>query len=118
MSMCQAGTININSVDPSATIPGDVSTFLQVAFPTPFPPGSTVIVIPMVQTFNGSDTPGVRIANVTNVGFLIRMNELVALLGALSNGTHVVETIGWVAFAVCKPFVDIDVIDPDGNEPG
>ena len=32
----------------------------------------------MVQTFNGPDNPGVRLADVTTTGFKIRMNELVA----------------------------------------
>ena len=35
---------------------GVTSTFKLVEFPTPFPANSNVIVIPMVETFNGSAT--------------------------------------------------------------
>jgi hypothetical protein len=54
----------------------------------------------MVQTFKGQHTPGLRIANVTNIGFKIRINELVTKAGALSDGTHNTEVIGYVAFTV------------------
>lgn len=73
-----------------------------MTFPTPFPPNSHVIVIPMVQTFNGPDTPGVRIADVTTKGFRIRMNEVVVEGKALAprSGTHTKETIAWLATTV------------------
>ncbi|NET24321.1 hypothetical protein [Okeania sp. SIO1I7] len=102
MSMIQTGSIDLDSPGPSATQGGDLSLFTQVDFPTPFPEGTTVIVIPMVQTFNGPDNPGVRLAEVTTTGFKIRMNELVANGGqeALSDGNHTTETIGWVAYSV------------------
>ncbi|NEO90413.1 MAG: hypothetical protein F6K56_09240 [Moorea sp. SIO3G5] len=95
----QTGQINLNSPGPLETTNNDTSTFTEVFFPTPFPEGSDVIVIPMVQTFNGADTPGVRIADVTTEGFKFKMNELVrgGPRQALSDGGHTTETIGWIA---------------------
>lgn len=98
MSMIQTGVFNLDSTHPTAVASGNTSTFTEVHFPTPFPRNAKVVVIPMVQTFNGRDTPGLRIADVTSSGFKIRMNEIVSNTGALSDGTHVAETIGWVAF--------------------
>lgn len=98
----QAGTIQLKTDYPSATKNGDISTFTEVNFPTPFPQGSKVVVIPMVETFNGSDSPGLRIADVTTTGFKIRMNELVFNQGGkkvISDGAHYTETIGWMAFS-------------------
>jgi hypothetical protein len=98
-NLFQTGIISLGESSPSAlTI--DTSTFTQVNFPTPFPTGSRVIVIPMVQTFKGPHSPGLRIANVTNKGFKIRINELVTSKGALSDGVHNTEQIGYVAFTV------------------
>ena len=98
----QAGSVNLGSPGPVVTSGGNTSAFTMVNFPTPFPEGSKVVVIPMVQTFNGADTPGVRIADVTTTGFKFRMNELVADGGGtpLSDGGHTTETIGWVAFSL------------------
>ncbi|GAA1392340.1 hypothetical protein GCM10009639_23740 [Kitasatospora putterlickiae] len=98
--MIQTGTLQLNSTQPTALSGGGTSTFTQVTFPTPFPAGSEVIVIPFVQTFNGPDTPGLRIADVTVTGFKIRINELVGRGSALSDGPHTVETIGWIASTV------------------
>ena len=105
MATFQTGLINLGSTNPSELLSGNTSTFTQVNFPTPFPAGSKVIVVPMVQTFNGAHTPGLRIANVTNVGFMIRMNEVVCQQPGqptqpLSDGSHVNESIGYVAFTV------------------
>ena len=101
----QTGLIDLGSISPAELLDGNTETFTQVNFPTPFPAGSKVIVIPMVQTFNGAHTPGLRIANVTNVGFMIRINEVVCEPPGhpsypLSDGTHVNESIGYVAFTV------------------
>jgi hypothetical protein len=101
----QTGLINLDSTFPAELLDGNIATFTQVNFPTPFPAGSKVIVIPMVQTFNGAHTPGLRIANVTNEGFMIRINEVVCQppghpSAPLSDGTHVNEAIGYVAFTV------------------
>ncbi|NET08511.1 MAG: hypothetical protein F6K09_10700 [Merismopedia sp. SIO2A8] len=57
----------------------------------------------MVQTFNGYQTPGIRIAEVNQEGFLIRINELTVQNSdpnarSLSDGKHLKETIGWFAF--------------------
>ncbi|MEU1388104.1 MULTISPECIES: hypothetical protein [unclassified Nonomuraea] len=99
MSMIQTGVLDLDSTHPVATTGGDTSTFTQVTFPTPFPAGSRVIVIPFVQTFNGPETPGLRIADVTPHGFRIRINEILA--GATkSDGLHARETIGWLAATV------------------
>ncbi|MFC6100011.1 LecA/PA-IL family lectin [Olivibacter domesticus] len=96
----QVGVIDLVSDKPSATKVGDDSTFITVTFPKPYPVGSQVVVVPEVQTFNGPDTPGLRISQVTNTGFKIRMNELVAYAKPLSGGEHNVEKIAWVAFLI------------------
>ncbi|GHE39025.1 hypothetical protein GCM10017673_46790 [Streptosporangium violaceochromogenes] len=102
MSMIQTGTIQLNSNSPVETTGGDLSTFTRVIFPTPFPAGSKVIVLPFVQTFNGPETPGLRIADVTNEGFSIRLNEVLlsAVRNIKSDGTHAAETVGWLASTV------------------
>ncbi|WP_331772773.1 hypothetical protein OG948_55855 (plasmid) [Embleya sp. NBC_00888] len=100
MSMFQTGVLDLDSKSPLAEIGGDTSTFTRVTFPTPFPAGTTVIVIPAVQTFNGPQTPGLRIANVTKDGFLIRLNEVYATATAKSDGLHTTETVGWIATTV------------------
>ncbi|MFJ6013085.1 hypothetical protein [Streptomyces sp. NPDC092952] len=98
--MTQTGTLQLSSSSAVALKGGDTSTFTQVTFPSPFPRGSTVIVVPFVQTFAGPDTPGLRIADVTVTGFKIRMNELAGSGKALSDGTHTSETVGWIASTV------------------
>ncbi|MCX4660446.1 hypothetical protein [Streptomyces uncialis] len=100
MSAIQTGKLQLNSTRPVATTGGDTSTFTQVTFPAPFPAGSTVIVTPFVQTFNGPDTPGLRIADVTPTGFKIRINELHASGKVTADGTHTEETVGWIAATV------------------
>ncbi|MFG2395452.1 hypothetical protein ACGFYF_42475 [Streptomyces lavendulae] len=97
MSMIQTGVLDLDSTSPLEERSGNTSTFTRVTFPTPFPAGATVIVIPAVQTFNGSQTPGVRIANVTTDGFHIRFNEVYATAIAKSDGLHTTETVGWIA---------------------
>lgn len=101
----QTGVINLGSAKGVALAPNDTSTFTQVTFPKPFPDGSKVLVVPMTQTFHGPNTPGLRIAEVTNTGFKIRMNELVGdsdgkTHTALADGLHDPETIGWAAFTI------------------
>ncbi|MER8044762.1 hypothetical protein [Streptomyces sp. NPDC094032] len=99
MSMIQTGRIELNSTHPVATVGGDTSTFTQVTFPTPFPAGSSVVVLPLTQTFNGPETPGIRVHDVTVTGFKIRFNELNG--GAFrSDGLHATETVGWLATTV------------------
>ncbi|MGW3955241.1 hypothetical protein ACWEKM_30865 [Streptomyces sp. NPDC004752] len=99
MSLIQTGKIDLNSTNAVETTGGNTSTFTQVTFPAPFPPGSQVVVLPLTQTFNGPETPGIRIHDVTTTGFKIRLNEVYA--GATkSDGTHTTETIGWLAATV------------------
>ncbi|GAA2986423.1 hypothetical protein [Kitasatospora sp. NPDC006786] len=100
MSMIQTGKLQLNSTSATELTGGATSTFTQVTFPTPFPNDANVIVVPFVQTFNGPDTPGLRIADVTTTGFKIRINELVGSGRALSDGPHTTETIGWIAGTV------------------
>lgn len=52
-----------------------------------------------VQTFNGPETPGIRLHDVSNTGFLIRLNEIFGG-GVSSDGKHTAETIGWTAYTV------------------
>lgn len=101
----QTGIVELSSPGASAVRSKDTSSFTSVKFPKPFPDGSKVIVVPMTQTFNGPDTPGIRISHVTTTGFMIRLNELVGSPDGkenqrLSDGTHENETIGWAAFTV------------------
>ncbi|GGQ84475.1 hypothetical protein TR51_00285 [Kitasatospora griseola] len=100
MAMIQTGRLQLNSTHPTEVTGGNTSTFTQVTFPSPFPAGASVIVVPFVQTFNGPDTPGLRIADVTVTGFKIRINELVGSGRALSDGPHTTETVGWIASTV------------------
>ncbi|MFJ7417243.1 hypothetical protein ACIQXD_01330 [Streptomyces uncialis] len=99
MSMILTGKLELSSTHPVETRSGNTSTFTRVDFPTPFPTGSDVIVHATVQTFNGADTPGVRLHDVGETGFLIRLNELYGA-GTKSNGEHGPETIGWTAYTV------------------
>lgn len=99
MSMIQTGKLELSSEHPVEKKSGNTSTFTRVDFPTPFPAGSEVIVQTTVQTFNGSDTPGVRLHDVSETGFLIRINELTGA-GVTGNGVHGPETIGWTAYTV------------------
>ncbi|MFE4594807.1 hypothetical protein [Streptomyces laurentii] len=99
MSMIQTGKLQLKSDAAQATQGGNTSTFTRVSFPAPFPDGSTVVVLPFTQTFNGPETPGIRIADVTTAGFLIRFNEVRMSTGA-SDGRHVEETVGWIASTV------------------
>lgn len=99
MSMTQTGSLTLRSDHPVETQGGNTSTFTRVDFPTPFPDGAEVVILAQLQTFNGPHTPGLRIADVTPQGFLIRMNEVYAT-DAKSDGTHGNEKVGWFATTV------------------
>ncbi|WP_017557669.1 hypothetical protein [Nocardiopsis baichengensis] len=99
MSIIQTGKLNLSSENPVEKKGGQTHTFTRVDFPTPFPSGSDVIVQVTVQTFNGPETPGVRLHDVSETGFSIRMNELFGA-GVTGDGTHVRETVGWTAYTV------------------
>ena len=94
----------------SGTVPNFTASrktgWFRVSFPKPFT--STPVVFAQTQTYGGPDTPGVRIQNVTNDGFDVRMDELRASgatsstqgnLGVfLADGVHPgVEKLGWIA---------------------
>ena len=99
MLMMQCGTFKLKSTHPSVTDGGNTTTFEQIDFPTPFPPGSEVAVLVTMQTFNGCESPGLRVAEVTPSGFRIRENEIVVHGdGALSDGKHMEEVVAWLAF--------------------
>ena len=100
MSMIQTGVVDLDSKNPLEENGGVTSTFTRVTFPTPFPAGSKVIVIPAVQTFNGPQNPGIRLADVNKDGFLIRFNEVYATAAVKSDGLHATETVGWIATTV------------------
>ncbi|WP_405797363.1 hypothetical protein [Streptomyces sp. NBC_01506] len=100
MSMFQTGKLELSSGQPIETTGGNTSTFTRVTFPSPFPSGSQVIVLAQTQTFNGAETPGIRLHDVTPTGFLIRLNEVNVNAGVRSDGRHVNETVGWVASTV------------------
>src|SRR6478609_4945143 len=65
MSFIQTGKIELRSDNAIETTGGNTSTFTRVTFPTPFPSGTEVVVFPLTQTFNGPETPGIRIHEVT-----------------------------------------------------
>jgi hypothetical protein len=97
----QAGILSLDSQAPSAMTEQEMQkTSTPVKFETPFKGGGRVIVIPMVQTFNGHNTPGLRITGVDHTGFRIRINELVAHISPLSDGEHASEDIGWIAIRI------------------
>jgi hypothetical protein len=100
MSMVQSGKIALSSNHPTEKTGGKTSTFTRVNFPTPFPSGSDVIVQTTVQTFNGPQTPGVRLHDVNETGFLIRMNEVYSSETGTADGLHAEEIIGWTAYTV------------------
>ena len=99
VSMIETGTLLLSESEASETVSGDTSTFHDVTFPTPFPEGSKVVVLAQTQTFNGRDTPGIRLADINETGFKIRFNELVGMGQPLSDGPHNEETVGWVAYS-------------------
>jgi hypothetical protein len=100
MSMMQSGKLALSSNHPTEKNGGQTSTFTHVPFPTPFPSGSGVIVHATVQTFNGPQTPGVRLHDVNETGFLIRMNEVYSSETGTADGMHAEEIIGWTAYTV------------------
>lgn len=80
----------------------------QVTFPIAFSSDSTPVVCCQIQTREGDNTPGLRMKNVNNKGFEVRMEEVrmddatssvVGDLGKLkSPGMHSrPETLGWIA---------------------
>ncbi|MEV1010531.1 hypothetical protein [Streptomyces sp. NPDC049881] len=99
MSLIQTGKFELASDRPVETQGGRTSTFTWVDFPTPFPTGSGVVVHLTVQTFNGPETPGLRLHDVSETGFLVRFNELYGQ-GVKGDGRHAQETIGWTAYTV------------------
>ena len=105
MSM-RCGCFDLKTDGPSEADDGDTSRFHQVNFDRPFRKGAKVVVLAQVQTFNGVNTPGIRIAEVNEFGFKIRLNELVGhpdgKLKRYSDGHHKEETIGYVAYE-CRP---------------
>jgi hypothetical protein len=98
--MFQTGKVNLSSDSAIETSGGNTSTFTRVTFPTPFPTGSEVIVLPLTQTFNGPETPGIRVHDVTTTGFLIRFNEVNVNASVKSDGKHTTEKVGWLATTV------------------
>jgi hypothetical protein len=98
--MMQADSFKLKSPGKPETNGGDTGSFTQVDFPTPFTQGTEVIVIPMIQTFNGADSPGLRIVDVNRKGFKVRMNEWVARGKPESDGNHTNEIIGYIAIAI------------------
>jgi len=72
------------------------SVFTRVKFEPPFAAGKTVIVTPMVQTFNGAQSPSLRIKNVSVTGFDVCIYEIRG--GKVkADGVHLPETMGWIA---------------------
>ncbi|MFJ2153979.1 hypothetical protein ACIOHB_35125 [Streptomyces microflavus] len=100
MAMFQTGKVTLDSGSAIETAGGNTSTITQVTFPSPFPAGTKVIVLPLTQTFNGPETPGIRVHQVTERGFMIRLNEVNVNPSVKSDGKHMAEEIGWLATTV------------------
>ncbi|OQY45613.1 MAG: hypothetical protein B6242_09875 [Anaerolineaceae bacterium 4572_78] len=74
-----------------------------VEFKPAFPEDRRVIVIPMTQTYFGNQTPGLRVRKVTNRSFQIRIDEVISSQkDCSSDGAHVPEVVGWVAYGIPK----------------
>jgi hypothetical protein len=58
------------------------------------------VVLAQTQTFNGPESPGIRIHDVNTEGFLIRLNELNVNANTRSDGQHTTETVGLIASTV------------------
>ena len=99
-------TIQTGSIKDFTTCRADQAWF-TVKFPNPYPKDVIPKVFAQIQTYNGNNTPGLRITNVTNASFQIRMNEImghnttsdkVGDLGLVkSDGYHVSEVLAWMA---------------------
>ncbi|HLO84794.1 MAG TPA: hypothetical protein VK203_07245 [Nostocaceae cyanobacterium] len=74
------------------------NTWHHITFDVPFAEDKKVVIVPMVQTYNGFETPGLRIQNVSRLGFDIRMDEVIGTGNNLSDGIHVPEVVGWIAY--------------------
>ncbi|MEM9821933.1 MAG: hypothetical protein AAF985_12710 [Bacteroidota bacterium] len=79
-----------------------------VTFENPFNESAIPKVFAQIQTRNGADTPGLRLRNITNEGFEVRMDEIIAsgasssekgALGRIeSDNQHPhEETLAWMA---------------------
>lgn len=75
--------------------------------------GKYLRLFAQIQTYNGADTPDVRVRNISNTSFEVTMNELVAtnvtsefagritqLGSVVADGKHASETLGWMALSI------------------
>lgn len=92
------------------------NTWHTVKFDPPFPGDTQVAVIPMTQTYNGHETPGLRIRHVTPEGFEIRFDEIVAR-GRSADGAHLDEAVAWIAYPVSEKEEDTSETPGTGEEP-
>lgn len=95
----QTGSFSHQEQNPPDTTGGIMTSFHEVSFEVPFPKGVVPIVIPFVQTFNSAVTPGLRVAEISHNGFLVRINTLITSKGSLSETPKARERIGWVAIS-------------------
>ncbi|MDJ0508357.1 MAG: DUF2252 family protein [Crocosphaera sp.] len=93
----RVGIINPLQADRSA------NTWHKISFNPPFPDNNQVIVLPMTQTYQGNETPGLRIRNVNPQGFEIRFDEVITSTGNSSDGHHINEQVGWLAYGIAAP---------------
>jgi hypothetical protein len=71
----QTGSISFNGSGASGVSEGDTLAFTRVNFPYPFPKGTDVVVIPMVQVEYDLQTPGITIDEIDNEGFKVSVGE-------------------------------------------
>ncbi|GAB5522897.1 MAG: hypothetical protein Roseis2KO_07690 [Roseivirga sp.] len=84
--------------------------WFTVTFDPAFPDGQVPQVFAQIQTYNGSNTPSLRLRKITNESFQVTMTEIVGspctseTLGNLgrveSDGLHEDETLAWMAAAI------------------
>ncbi|WP_199743999.1 hypothetical protein, partial [Trichormus variabilis] len=91
------------------------NTWHHITFDVPFAEDKKVVIMPMVQTYNGFETPGLRIQNVSRLGFDIRIDEIIGTGNNLSDGIYVPEVVGWIAYGFVP--VTADQLPQLGYEP-
>ncbi len=77
----------------------DNNTWQTVTFDPAMNDSKDHIAFAQVQSYNGAQTPGLRIRNVTHEGFEMRMDEVISS-GETADGTHAAEDVSWIAYEI------------------
>lgn len=102
----RAGTLGLSGKG-NAESPKEHLTYVE--FNPSFSTEGQVVVTAMVQTLTGPQTPILRLSDVSETGFNIRLDELKVSetveggpTKPLSDGFHVEETIAWIAVRIAE----------------